>query len=491
MRSLSGLDASFLYIETEATPMHIGSLCLLDPPVGGRGKFVTHVRAHLKQRLHLAPLLSQRLALMPFDLGHPQWVEADDVDLSWHIQGERLPKGSVYQALLDRVATLHAERLDRSRPLWQFTIIEGLPSGRIAFYSKIHHAALDGAAGVKLAHALLDLTATPRKVPPKRAKPAPGPGPKRRAMLGALLSNSLSQYAKLAQSLPEAVRVVARKLGEQTLEIAQLRDRWLAPKTRLNGTIGAERAFATMSLPLARVRTVAKAHQATVNDLLLALLGRALHDVLSDLGEAPARSLVAAVPFSLRDQDDTQMNNQVTMLPCTLASDAADVHEQLQRIQAQMSGLKDTTKNYSKWIPTDYPSLGAPWIVGGLAQLAAKTKLIDQLPLPVNLVISNVPGPPVTMFLAGAKIASYFPVSIVTHGLGLNVTVHSYADQLDFGLISAASALPDLDPLVRAIDRHWHALSHAADIAPAAPPVVKKRSPKKSPDAKAKTKRKA
>src|SRR3954469_21657001 len=210
MKTLSGLDATFLYLETPQTPMHVGSLHLYELPKGFRGSFAKAVREHIASRLHLAPIFTQRLALMPLELGHPRWVEAGEVDLQFHIR--KAPGGRLTVREVEAVAArLHGELIDRSRPLWQFHVFDNVepPAGMavegrlVAFHSKIHHAALDGKGGTVLANAVLDLSPTPRDVPPPDASHRRAPADlKIGELIGAVFSNSLAQYAKLARSLP-------------------------------------------------------------------------------------------------------------------------------------------------------------------------------------------------------------------------------------------------------------------------------------------------
>lgn len=470
IRSLSGLDAGFLYIETPEAPMHVGALALFAQPDTLHGTLIEHVRAHLAARLHLSGVLNQRLALMPFDLGHPIWVNAEDIDLEHHVRHQRLARPGSLAALQKLVAKLHAEPLDRARPLWQFWLIEGLRDGGFALFTKVHHAALDGAAGVALAHALLDLGPVPRAVPPPSDKePKTPPGVRRK--LGMLFTNTLSQYAKLARALPDIAQVAASGAGKLRGALkapVQLVDRWLAPRTRFNVAIDASRSIGTWSVPLPEFKSVAAMCDASVNDLLLALCSGALRRYLKQLGELPKASLIAAIPVSLREAGDASANNQVTMLPCALGTQHARVADRLAAVRAGMADLKQATHTYQSLIPTDYPSLGAPWIVSGLAQLYAKSKLAERVPLPVNLVLSNVPGSPVTLYLAGARMLAYHPISAITHGLALNITVQSYERALDFGLVACARAVPDLDDLIDALAAEYDELKAlaAARLAP-------------------------
>jgi diacylglycerol O-acyltransferase len=483
LRSLSGLDAGFLYIETPEQPMHVASCTVYDPPADLEGAFADRVRAHLRARLHLAPLLHQKLAAMPLDLGHPVWTEAGEVDLAWHVRGERLKRPGSMKQLEARVAQLHAETLDRERPLWQCTVFEGLAGGKVAMYFKVHHAALDGQAGVQLAHAMMDLGPESREVPPPHARRARDPG--KRKLLGELFSNSAAQYLKLARSVPDVVRAVAghaRELGDKLAHPRALGEQLLAPKTRFNGQIGARRAFATLSLPLDRAKAIGAACGVTLNDVLMATVSGALVRYLKRHRALPRRSLVAAVPFSLRGGDLAAAGNQVTMLPATLATDRREPGARLAAIHAGMNALKAATTDLRTLIPTDFPSLGAPWLFGGLARLFERTRLAGRIPLPANLVVSNVPGPPVPLYLAGARMRAYYPVSIVVHGLALNLTVHSYDGALDVGVVACPDNVPDLPDLMDDVREAFAELGTvaAAALAPA------RRSPERGAAAKRK-----
>lgn len=458
MRQLSGLDAGFLYIESEQTPMHVGSLTIYQRPADA-GNFAHAVLEHIKSRLHLAPIFNQRLALMPFDLGHPVWVEADALDFDYHLQTHSIARGAKpgSQAALEAlVAELHEHMLDRAQPLWQFHLIEGLADDRVAFYAKVHHAALDGAAGVLLANALLDLTATPREVAQPKAH-AKAKAPSRSKLIGSLFSNTFAQYAKLVRTLPVAVKrvadvAIAKGVAGSIAATREFGRELSAPKTPFNVSIEAKRRFAMCTLPLSEIKAISAACDATVNDVVMALCSGALRRFLVALDALPNRSLIAAVPVSLRELGDQKMNNQVSMVPCSLGTDMKTAEKRLLAAQAAMGEIKGALSNFKDLIPTDYPSFGAPWLIGGLTTLAVKTRLADRLVMPANLVISNVPGPKVPLYLAGAKMLGYYPLSIVVHGMALNITVHSYAGQLDFGLVACARAVADLAPLAQAIE---------------------------------------
>ena len=449
-RALKGLDASFLYLESAEVPMHVGALHLIEKPKRLRLPFVEVVRAHVGKRLHLSPVLEQRLKFLPMDLGHPVWERVAAVDLDTHIISLKLPAGSGYQALNKLVAKLHGELLPRDRPLWQFYVIEGLRSGEIGFYTKIHHAALDGQAGVVLANALLDLQATPREVP-ERGASKPKPILKSRALIGAAFRSTVQQYLKVIKLVPEVARAVASMASVDGAG-AWLKKLKSAPKTPFNVQIDGGRSFATASVSLKASKAIARAHGVTLNDLVLFMVSSALRDYLKRRKLLPEESLIAAVPVSLREKGNTEINNQATMVLANLGTDHADPLARLAAIVASMNQVKAATGQLKNMIPTDYPSLGAPWLVGGLNTLLGRTRLADHVRLPANVIISNVPGPPVDLYLAGGRLLSYFPVSIPIHGLALNITVQSYGDRLDFGLIAGSNAVPHPEKIAAGIE---------------------------------------
>jgi diacylglycerol O-acyltransferase / wax synthase len=240
---------------------------------------------------------------------------------------------------------------------------------------------------------------------------------------------------------------------------------------------------------LTEIKAIAAAARVSINDVVMCLCSGALRQFLLDAKQLPAKSLFAAVPISLRETSDQRLNNQVTMLPVSLNTDGKTTAARLQAIQASMTELKSTTGKFKDLIPTDYPGLGAPWLIGGIAQLVAKTKLLERVSLPANLVISNVPGPKVPLYLAGAKMLAYYPLSIVVHGMALNITVHSYDQHLDFGLIACADVLPDLKPLATALENeHAQLKAHAAKILLAPLSVSKRPSVRAAADKKARAK---
>ena len=406
-------------------------------------------------------------------------------------------------AQLERlVGRLHSTLLDRSRPLWEIYIIEGLQTGQVALYSKMHHAAIDGQAGVAVAKALFDISATPSPVKAPRASRRPDSSQLGMAELAsAALSNTVQQYVKLIQSIPATAKAITSVLlpvseatGKRSFELPK--GLKTAPKTPLNVSITNQRSFAGRSVPLAEVKQMAKATGTSLNDIVLAICAGALKRYLADYGCKPAKPLMAGVPVSLRSEGNTDLNNQVSVMLVSLATDISDPLERLAAIHESSSEGKEVTGNVKAAVPTDFPSLGVPSLMSGLASLYGRSGLADKLPPMANVAISNVPGPSFPLYFAGAKLATYFPVSIPGHGLALNMTVQSYNGSLEFGLTACRRAVPDIadlgdyvvaehKKLFGLIVGQAAAVPVAAVAAPVAAPAAKKRAPKKKVVAKA------
>jgi len=457
MQHLSAMDSAFLHLETAEMPMHVGSLHRYQLPEGYQGNWYDDVKEHLAKRLHLAPVFTRKVALMPFDLANPVWIEDDDLDLDYHIRHTVLPKPGTQEQLEALAARLHSSLLDRSRPLWEFYVVEGLADGTMGFYTKVHHAAIDGQAGVALGNAMLDLTPAPRAVKPPRARRTHRYQLGVAELLGAALSNTWRQarmIGKLVVPLGKALLARARKaLAERRLGLGALRSLLtMPPPTPFNASITNQRVFASLTLPLDETKRLGKAHGASINDMVLWLCSTALREYLKESRELPEASLVAGVPVSLRAEGDTRMNNQATMSLVDLATHEADPLQRLHKIREATASMKNTMGAFGELIPTDFPAPGAPWLLSGLTSLYGRSGLADRLRIS-NVAISNVPGSPLPLYLAGAKMLDYYPVSIVIHGVALNITVQSYMGQLCFGLIACRRAVPDVRDIAQQMQR--------------------------------------
>jgi len=451
MKHLSGLDATFLHLETPEMPMHVGSLNVLDLPKGYKGDFYEDAKQFMASRIHLADVFTRKLALMPFDMTNPVWVEDDDIDLDYHVRHITLPKPGTNRQLQQYVARLHSTLIDRSRPMWEFFIIDGLKSGQVALYTKVHHAGIDGQAGVALGKAIFDLEPTGRVVKPPRARPRSSGYQLGMAELAtAALRNTAQQYVKLFKMAPAIARALGglarpdEKAAEKDAATAPKKFNLFAPRTSLNVSITNQRTFAGRTISLAETKYIARHFGVSLNDVVMATVAGALRHYLADNNELPAKPLVAGVPVSLREAGDETANNQASMILVSLATDITDPVQRLKAINASSTSSKSTMNRFKAVILDDFPTFAAPWLVSGIASMVGRSGLVNLLPPAANVAISNVAGAPFPMYFAGALVTCYYPVSIASHGTALNVTVQSYNGRMDYGLIACRRAVPDI-----------------------------------------------
>ena len=482
MLPMTGVDGSFLNLETPQTPMHVGSLHLFEVPDGDVAGFHPMLVRHIAARLDRVPVFRRRLAPMPLQFANPVWVDDDGVDLDHHIRRVVLPAPGTREQLFRAAADLHSTLMDRSRPLWMIYVFEGLASGEVAYYIKVHHAVLDGQAGVLLAQALFDVTATPRAVPrPGRGVAAEHPG--MGELAAAALKHDAAQIVKFVRHLPDVVGTLAGLLGGRggssgggaKPSAGMGQNFGFGPRTPLNVSITGERSFAGLSLPLDALKQLAAAHDAKLNDIVLALCSGALRRYLARHGGIPKKPLVAAMPISLRASGNTEFSTQATMTLVNLHTHRADAVRRLHAIRDAAGAAKALAGRTRSILPTDFPSITVPWVLHGLATLYGRSGLAGTIPPIANLIVSNVPGPQVPLYAAGARLRTYWPLSIPEHGLGLNITVMSYAGAMGFGFTAARVAVPDARPLARALAEAFDEL-----VTKSTPRAARKTPPRKS-----------
>ncbi|GAA5233651.1 wax ester/triacylglycerol synthase family O-acyltransferase [Verticiella sediminum] len=449
MHHLSGLDASFLHFETPETPMHVGSLVLLELPPGYDGDYYEDVKSMVGARLHLASVLNRKLAPMPFELAEPVWIDDDDIDLDYHVRSLTLRRPGTMQQLNHLIARLHSSLLDRSRPLWEMYVIEGLQNGEVAFYTKAHHSGVDGKAGTELAKVMYDISPKIREVPPPRRRRNGSVGYQLGVaeLLQAAVSNTARQYRKLAELLPTAARALTAAGGvlasQQTAQGTRPLSLGLAPKALFNDSITNQRSYSTMSLPFDELKALGKRLGGTVNSVVMAMCSGALRRFMKTRGLLPKEALIAGVPVSLRSDGDDAMNNQVSMVRVDLATDIGDPAERFQAIHASSEAAKAVVRELRPVLGVDVPVTGTPWLMTSLASLYGRSNLARRLPPVANVLISNVPGPTVPLYVAGARMKHFYPVSIPYHGTALNITVQSYDGSLDFGFTACRRILSE------------------------------------------------
>jgi diacylglycerol O-acyltransferase / wax synthase len=470
MKRLSGLDATFLHLETPETPMHVGALHIFELPKGFKGKFTTALRQHMTERLPLVPPLRRRLWMMPMNITNPVWVDAEP-DMTKHVVEHKLPARArnSLAALEKMVGTLHVELLDRRRPLWKFHVIEGLSpaadgSQRVAMYTQLHHAAVDGQAAVALANAILDISAEPEARDIKASTREKQFKLSMVEMVSGAITSEIQQITHLIRALPETAGSLGSAAGRMAARSALISGRkhtgslGLAPRMALNEPVTAARAFAAVTLPLPELKALGKAQEATLNDVVLWLCSTAMREHYAAKDELPKKSMVAAVPVSLRSKGDTSADNQASMTLLSLGTNVADARKRLAHIKAATKSMKSTLSKVKNVLPTDFPSIGVPWLTEAASAVYRRATGSDKIPSVANVAISNVPGPPVPLYLAGARMLTNYPCSIVTHGMGLNITVQSYAQSLDFGMMADAKAMPDVRKLADAVMEAFDAL---------------------------------
>jgi WS/DGAT/MGAT family acyltransferase len=465
MDRLSALDAGFLYLETPDTPMHVGSLTIFASAAATRDKVFERFREHTAARLDLLPSYRRRLEMTPLGLDHPVWVDEDNLDLDYHLHQLTLPRPGTMEQLRALVARLHAIPLDRTRPLWQYHLIEGLEGGGFAVYVKVHHADMDGVAAMATVEVIFDFATDPPPIHVPSNKISSGADrPDFLELLGTANANFLRQWLRFGRSLPKMARAVA-KVGQNLPRDVRLLLKYArtTPRTLFNVVISNQRAYGTVSLSLSEAKTVGKARHATINDVVLSLCAGALRRYLSERQALPQAALLAAVPVSLRLPGDSRLNNQTVFTLCRLATDIPDALARLSMTCVASQGAKTLFAEVRDALTTELSLYGAPIVMTGLAQLMAMTRAADVLPVMYNVAISNVPGPRKPIYCNGAPAQHYFPLSIPYHGCALNITVQSYLDNLEFGLTACRATVPDVQVIADYLGEEFEALKRACE----------------------------
>ena len=463
MERLSGLDASFLYFETSQMHMHVSIVAILDPKGTPGGFSFDKVQELIAGRLHLLPPFRRRPVHVPFDLHHPLWVEDPDFDIIHHVRRITCPAPGGRKELAAICGRITSTPLARSRPLWEVWVIEGLKHGRVALLTKVHHCAVDGASGAELMVHLFSVERDPAPpVSPVHVAPEKIPTDLQ------LVKDALIERARMPLELVKLTRrtvsavtdvVRRRRVPEMDIGATPL----TAPRTPFNGAITAQRSVAFTRVSLAEVKAVRKALGVTVNDIVLAICGGALRKYLQDKGELPREPLVAVCPISVRETGSPKpSNNKVSGLFTSLATDVADPIERLRVIQRVTRGAKVEHNAIGADMLQNWAEFAAPTTLALAARFYTRMKLADRHRPIQNLVISNVPGPPFPLYLAGAELVAAYPMGPVFEGAGLNITVLSYLGSIDFGLNAASNSVPDLWTLADCVPAAFEELKEAA-----------------------------
>lgn len=461
MIQLTLIDAAFLQIETPETPMHVGGLHVYQLPEGGEPSFVLELFKRFVSGQNFCPPFNQKLRYPLFKLGIPVLVEDQDFDVNYHVRYCRLPQPGSMDQLLTLVAGFHQGLLNQARPLWECHLIDGLAERRFAIYFKMHHCILDGVGSMRMLEKCLSKSPATHELnlpwefseqKKKRSRSKPGLPTRIYRLIG-----SAAGQVKVAYELTGALwhtGLQSVKSGDTTLPLP-----FLCPKTAINQEVTSNRCFAVKTFSLESFKLLGKAAEATVNDIIIAVCAGALHRYLKQIHQLPDKPLIALVPVSIRPKDSDAHGNQVSAILCNLGTHVHAVRQRLQIIKDSSTEGKAIQNQLSSPAAQNYAMIGSIPIV--LVQLL---RLSTYLNPAFNLVISNVPGPRSPMYMNGAHLLNIYPVSALYKQQNLNITVTSYEDSLDFGLIACRDYLNEVDQLAEYLQDALDELNAAFDV---------------------------
>lgn len=476
MQQLTGLDASFLYLETPKTPMHIGGVMIYDQRTvkGGKLRF-KDILDHFESRLHLARTFRQKLVHVPFNLDHPYWIEDRDFDLEFHVRHIRLPEPGDWRQLCIQVARLHSRPLDLTKPLWEFTIIEGLddieglPRGSFAVVTKIHHACIDGVSGVDMVEAIHDVEPyvdrSPGPVTPWKGEQEPSAI---ELMVRAQVHNMTQPY-RLAEVLARTVPALGR-LGQRATGGDAERASLAPPRTRFNHVVSAHRVIEGRRFDLAEIRAIKDTVDgATVNDVVLAVCGGALRRYLLAKHELPGVHMIAMAPISVRSSDEKgAMGNRISAMTISLGTHIEDPIGRLSAIHEAAVASKGMSNAVGAKLLTDYSQFIPSTTAAMAARLYVQLGLSERVNIPFNCVVTNVPGPQFPLYSAGAKLLAQYGLGPIFDGMGLIFPVFSYNGKLFLSVTSCREMMPDPEFFSECMQAAFDELKAAALVIPEA-----------------------
>ena len=470
MQQLSAQDASFVYLETPHTPMHIGSVGIYDPSTapGGFVRFKDILR-FIEQRLPGARSFRQRLVRVPFDLDHPYWIEDPEFDIEFHVRHIALPKPGDWRQLCIQVARLHSRPMDLTKPLWEFTVVEGLdnidglPPGCFALVSKVHHAAIDGMSGVEMSAAVHDLDANmtpPEKPDGWRADNMP----KVAELLTRSYFNSLIQPMRVMETIGRSLPGMAKLTAQVGKGDVSIRNARPAPKTRFNGKVSAHRAWDAVPFKLSDIRAIKEqVDGATVNDVILAIVGGGLRTYLKDEGDLPKDTLTAMAPISVRGEGEkAALGNLVSAMVVGLGTQIEDPLERLRFVHDEAVNSKAMTNAVGARTLSDYSQLMPSALAGIAARLYTRVGAANAHAPVFNCVVTNVPGSRVPLYFCGARMVAMYGTGPVFDGMGLINTIYSYGPTVAISFTASRDAMPDPERYAAALRDAFAGLKKAA-----------------------------
>lgn len=466
MRRVAGKDAIFLYSDSPTTPMHMAFAGIFDPStipggISDPSEIYARIYDHLQERIHLFPPFRQRLLKVPFGLNHPVFIEDPDFDIEFHLRRTALPSPGGRKELEAFIGRLMSRPMDMNRPLWEAWIVENVEEGRWAFVAKAHHVIVDGVGGNEILINLLDLTPEPRDVePPDRAwEPEHPPGELR--LLADAVVDTVKKPTQLAGTIKRTGGVVKDLVswGIKSGEADKIKV--VGPRTFLNGAVGPHRQIGLGKVSLEDVKDAKNAAGCKVNDVVLAMVGRALHRFLENHDQVLDRSLVAAVPISIRPEGNQDVGNQVSGMTVPFHDDVEDPVEQLALISEATRPAKEQLGAVAATVLTDWSEYAPPAVAAQAFRFYSRMRLAERHPPIANVTLSNVPGPPFPIYMAGSKMDSMYPIGPVIPNQALNITVVSYLDEMCIGIIADRDRVPDVEELVADMDKALHEIMEA------------------------------
>ncbi|GAA1052073.1 hypothetical protein GCM10009570_06620 [Dietzia natronolimnaea] len=461
MQRLSGLDASFLYFETRAQLLHVCGLIVLDGSEMNGGYSFDALRAELARRVTGMPGFRRKLHDSLLNIDHPVWVEAEDFNIDHHLHRVGLPEPGGDEVLAELCGHLASQPIDRSMPLWQMYVIEGLPDGRFAVFAKMHHSTVDGVTGANMMSQLCSLTPEDPSLDQELVQETAGGSGALELAVGGALSRLATPW-RLASLLPGTLGVLPSWINRARKGLAMPAP-FTAPRTPFNRTITGHRSISYASVDLDQVKRIKNAFGTTVNDVVLALCSTALRNYLDDLDELPSKPLIAMVPMSVHAAESRPGTNRVSGMFMSLATDIDDPVERLESIRDANTVAKDHTDALDANLLTDWAQFAAPSVFGSAVRMYSRLRLSERHPVVHNLIISNVPGPNIPLYFLGARVTKMLPMGPVFHGAGLNCTVMSLDGELHFGFIACKDLVPDPWPMAHAVSEAMEELVEAAE----------------------------
>ncbi|MBB0969506.1 wax ester/triacylglycerol synthase family O-acyltransferase [Dietzia aerolata] len=450
MQRLSGLDASFLYFETRSQLLHVCGLIVLDVSEMPGGYTFDGLRSELARRITGMPSFRRKLHDSMLNVDHPVWVEDEEFDVDNHLHRVALPEPRDDKTLAELTAHLASQPIDRSMPLWQMYVVEGLQGGRVAVFAKMHHSTVDGVTGANMMSQLCTLTPDDPTLDEELVKETAGGSGALELAVGGALSRLATPW-RLASLLPGTLGVLPSWISRARKGLAMPAP-FTAPRTPFNGTITGHRTLSFTSVELEDIKRVKNAFGTTVNDVVLAVCSTALRKYLDGLDALPTKPLIAMVPMSVHAEESRPGTNRVSGMFMSLSTDIDDPVERLEAIRDANIVAKDHTNGLDANLLTDWAQFTAPSVFGSAVRMYSRLRLSERHPVVHNLVISNVPGPNIPLYFLGGRIERMLPLGPVFHGAGLNATVMSMDGKLHFGFIACKRSVPDPWPLADAVD---------------------------------------